>query len=116
MSNVNKTAVIIVQSDQLDWYKKHPGHFVNSISSRIEMGEVDKYPGYSRWDGDATPGVQVLWISEPEDKNQTCLFSAGNGFGVKVLLSKIKNNSNKETKIEFLKLFADKFGYKLVKK
>jgi len=116
MTNTNKTAVLIIQSDQLDWLKKHPDHFANAIASRIEMGEMDKYPGYARWNGDGVPGVQVIWISDPNEKNQTCLITAGNGFGVKVMSSRIKNNSDKKTKLEFLKLFAEKLGFNIVRK
>lgn len=116
MNNQNKTAVVIIQSDQLDWLKRHPSLFANAVVSRIEMDETDKYPGYSRWDGDGVPGVQVVWISNPEDKNQTCLISAGNGFGVKIMSTRVKNNTNKETKIQFLKLLADKLGFNVTKK
>ena len=116
MTKNYKTAAIVIQSEHFEWLKKHPSYFVNNIISRIEMDETDKYPGYSRWDGDGVPGTQVVWIGNPEDKNKTCLISVGNGFGVKILSTVLKNNSNKETKIELLKLLAEKLGYRLVKK
>lgn len=111
----NKTAVITIQTDQLEWIRRHPDKFVNGLVTRIESDETDKYPGYARWNGDGIPGTQLIWVSDPKSKHQTCIISAGNGTAVKIMLSPIENNSKKETKLKFLQLLAEKFGYKLVK-
>jgi len=108
----NKTAVITIQVDQLDWIKKHPERFVDALISRINMGETDKHPGYARWNGDGIPGVQLVCITEEGKNDLTNIVAVGNGFGVRLGSLKIKNDNNPTTRYEMLKKLLEKIGFK----
>ena len=108
----NKTAVIVIQVDQIDWIKKHPERFVNSLLSRINAGETDKHPGYARWNGDGIPGVQLVCITEETKNELTSVISAGNGFGVRLGSLRVKNDNNPAVKMDILKKLMDKIGFK----
>ena len=108
----NKTAVVVIQVEQLDWIKKHPERFVDALISRINMGETDKHPGYARWNGDGVPGVQLVCITEEGKNDLTNIVAAGNGFGIRLGSLKIKNDNNPATKYEMLKKLLEKIGFK----
>ena len=108
----NKTAVVVIQADQLEWLKKHPERFVDALISRINTGETDKHPGYARWNGDGIPGVQLVCITEEGRNDLTSIVAAGNGFGIRIGSLKIKNDNNPTTKSEMLKKLLEKIGFK----
>jgi len=108
----NKTAVIVIQVENMDWLKKHPERFVDALISRINMGETDKHPGYARWNGDGIPGVQLVCITEEGKNDLTNVVAAGNGFGIRLGSLKIKNDNNPTTKTEILKKLLEKIGFK----
>lgn len=108
----NKTAVITIQIDQIDWMKKHPERFINSLISRINSGETDKHPGYSRWDGDGIPGVQLVCITEENKIDLTNVIAVGNGFGVRLGSLNIRNDNSQSTKFKIIKKLLEKFGFK----
>jgi hypothetical protein len=109
----NKTAVVIIQVDQMDWMKKHPDRFVDALISRINAGETDKHPGYARWTGDGIPGVQLVCITEESKNDLTCVVSAGNGFGIRLGSLRIKNDNNPAVKMDMLKKLMQKIGFKV---
>jgi hypothetical protein len=109
----NKTAVVIIQVDQMDWIKKHPDRFVDALLSRINAGETDKHPGYARWTGDGIPGVQLVCITEESKNDLTCVVSAGNGFGIRLGSLRIKNDNNPAVKMDMLKKLMQKIGFKV---
>jgi hypothetical protein len=107
-----KTAVVVIQVEQMDWIKKHPERFVDALISRINMGETDKHPGYARWNGDGIPGVQLVCITEEGKNDLTSVIAAGNGFGIRLGSLKIRNDNNTKTKTEILKKLLEKIGFK----
>lgn len=108
----NRTAVITIQVEQLDWAKKHPERFVDALISRINSGETDKHPGYARWNGDGIPGVQLVSVTEENKIDLTNVIAVGNGFGVRLGSFNIKNDNTPATKFKIVKKLLEKFGFK----
>ena len=111
----NKTAVVVIQVEQLEWIKKHPERFVDALVSRIHTGETDKHAGYARWNGDGIPGVQVVCYTEENRNDLTALVAVGNGCGIKLGSVNIRNDSKPETKLQILKNVLAKLTTKFTK-
>lgn len=106
------TSVIIVQNDQLEWYRKNSDRLFTALWSRIAGGETDRYPGYARWNGDGIPGMQIVWNS---DSSTIGLLAVGRGSGQR--LATIKGGDNPEdNKVSLLKALARQLGYTVTKK
>lgn len=112
MSQFN--SIIMIQNEHIDWIVKNPEKFVNNLITRLNGGELDKYPGYARWNGDAIPGVQVVWIG---NCNLCGVISVGNNIATRLgAVSKVKNDGSQESKEKILKELANQLGYILKKK
>lgn len=110
---MSKNAAIVIQVDQVDWIRRHPIRFVASLLSRVEQGELDRYPGYARWNGDGVPGVQVVWVGEHES---TGVIAVGKGHGKRLGMCSTPNNGSDASKLDILKELAGQLGYTLRKK
>lgn len=112
MSQTN--SIIMIQNDHLEWLVKHPERFINNLVTRLNVGEIDKHPGYARWNGDGTPGVQVAWVG----KSDFCgVIVVGNNCATRLGTAvKVKNDNSLESKEEILRQLASQLGYTLVKK
>ena len=110
MKNKLVTAIIL-HNDQTDWFVRNATKFVNGIVSRMNGGEIDKYPGAARWDGDGIPGAQVVWVG---NSNVNGIISVGQGHGVRLGVAHCKNTH--ANKLDMLKELAEEMGYSLRKK
>lgn len=107
-------SLIMIQNEHIDWIVKNPERFVQNLITRLNGGEIDKYPGYARWNGDGMPGVQVVWIGQTD----LCgVIVVGNNIATRLgAVSNIKNDNTLETKEKILKELAKQLGYTLKKK
>jgi hypothetical protein len=111
---MGNTTVIILQNDQVDWYSKHPERLINAIIARMNSGELDRYPGYARWDGDGIPGMQLVWN---ENSSTIGIIAVGRGSGQRLAAMNNGDNSNTDgNKLALLKAFAARLGYNITKK
>ena len=108
-------SVIIINSDHLDWIIRNPYVFTRALIGRIQSEEVDPYPGYSRWHGDAMPGVQVAYVGKPET---LAVIMVENNAGKKILslpsYPGSANLSQQQQELAVLKELASKLGYDII--
>lgn len=107
---INST--ILICNDHLDWIKRNHSVFVNGLVSRLEQGETDPYPGHSRWNGDAMPGVQV--ISSGHSDFPSVIIVGGNSG--KKITGVSRTSAGHPTDVDALKAMANRLGYTVRKK
>lgn len=112
MSQTN--SIIMIQNEHIDWIIKNPERFVQNLATRLHGGELDKYPGYARWNGDGIPGVQVVWVGQSD----LCgVVVVGSNIATRLgVAAKVKNDGSNESKEKILKELAKQLGYTLQKK
>lgn len=112
MSQTN--SIIMIQNEHIDWIIKNPERFVQNLATRLNVGELDKHPGYARWHGDGIPGVQVVWVGQSD----LCgVIVVGSNIATRLgVAAKVKNDGSQESKEKILKELAKQLGYTLQKK
>jgi len=108
------TTVIVVQNDNLAWYRSHSDRLFTALFGRIAGGETDPYPGHARWNGDGIPGMQIVWNA---DSSRIGLLAVGRGSGQRLAsVPGLGNPSDEDTKVSLLKALASRLGYTVTKK
>jgi hypothetical protein len=108
------TSVLIIQNDNLEWYKRNSDRLFSALFSRIAGGETDRYPGYARWDGDGIPGMQIVWNA---DSSTIGLLAVGRGSGQRLAsVHGLGNPNTEDNKVSLLKALANQLGYTVTKK
>lgn len=104
----------MIQNEHIDWIIKNPERFVQNLVTRLNGGELDKYPGYARWNGDGIPGVQVVWVGQSD----LCgVVVVGSNVATRMgVAAKVKNDGSQDSKEKILKELAKQLGYTLQKK
>lgn len=112
MTQIN--SLIMIQNEHIDWIIKNPERFVQNLVTRLNGGEVDKYPGYARWNGDGIPGVQVVWIGQSD----LCgVVAIGSNLATRLgAVTNIKNENTQASKERVFKELAKQLGYTVQKK
>lgn len=112
---MSNNSAVVINDDYLDWIRRNPVQFVNRLVSRLEQGEVDPYPGFARWNGDAMPGVQVAFIGHSSFPGVVLV--GGHGCGKKLMtMPHVDRNANPPNDVEVLKAMAERLGYSIRKK
>lgn len=112
MSHYSKNSTIVIDHAYLDWIRRNPRVFVNGLVSRLENEEIDHYPGYARWNGDAMPGVQVVSVNK-SDFPVVVIMVDGKG---KKVVTATRQSRSSSGDVEVLKTLAKKLGYAVRKK
>lgn len=112
-SNNKQSSVVLISEESLDWIKRNPRVFVDGLIGRLENGETDPYPGHSRWNGDAMPGVQVVTAGKP---GTVTVVAANEGFGRQLFMVNDHGQRKLPSTVEVLKIMAQKLGYNIRKK
>jgi hypothetical protein len=120
---MSSNSIIIINSHNLDWIKRHPERFVASVVSRIEGEEEDPYPGHARWSGDAMLGVQVVHTANETDlRPQSIVILVDDNSGKKLVSFfdfenqqlKSQRGQKGDKEIIALKKLATKLGFDVI--
>lgn len=111
---MGNTSVFVFNNDQYDWYSRQSDKVVASILSRMSSGELDKYPGYARWNGDGVPGLMQVWNSH---SSTVGILAVGGGSGQRLVnLFDHDNTAGRANQEVLFKAMAKKLGYVVRKK
>lgn len=111
---MGNTSAFVFQNDQSDWYSRHAEKVIASILTRMSSGELDKYPGYARWNGDGIPGMMQVWNSH---SSTIGILAVGCGSGQRLgCVYDLDNSASRANQEVLFRALAKKLGYSVRKK